>query len=246
MAQIQCVAGDSGTGATTLQIALSATAAGSFIGFGFSYYENSGAITVSSVTDSASQSYTQATSPPGDPSWVTKFYYFEASTAGVTWVRVTFNSSTQAIGFAMERDDVAASSALDVVGAGEESGLTFPAASWDARLDNPSQATSVADTIGIMQAVCTATSSVGFTAASPWTAITGTGITAGCAPNSADGDTMFMATHVFDSIAAHAAGGSMTDSRTTNIKSTSMWFKLSATGPAPRIVTPTTSVSMGR
>lgn len=200
MALVQCVANDNAGGATTLVANISATTAGSLVVACFMY--KSSAASISSVQDSASNSYTSALTPVAGGNYSAAMYYFPNVGAGVTSVTATFNSSNPGIIFVAEESGMATSSPVDgtpggfVIGTGG----TY----WTSRNTVTTNNSDVlygfsVSTQGINQS---------YAAITPWVAVTGTGITVpGHRNNATDADDAFMERQVVTLAGAYQAEG---------------------------------------
>jgi hypothetical protein len=216
MGQIQCVAVDNGSGGTS-----KSSGSGHFIAVAIAFNRYANTKSISNVTDNLSQSYSYV-GISGNGTWENAIYYKENSAAGVTTITVTFDSSTECIIYAMERDDILTSSSLDVYGIGAQNDSTV----WGG--DDSELVTTNANDFCLVSASCSANSDVGFTIDSPWSPVTGDNITSGRHGNTTDGDSGFLGYYISSTAGSNLYSGDTTISG--NIRSIVAYFKLATTG----------------
>lgn len=202
MALLQCVAVDSAGGAGSLAVNAGngwvGTTAGSTIVVGV-FYRNTGGVTISSVTDSAADSFTVAFAAVANGNYSGVIYYLSNVGAGVTSVTASFSAGNPAIMFVAEESGVALSGAAD--GANGLQNATVTA--WASGALNTTNAADVL--YGFAGSSSSATVFTGPNGA--WANITGTGVTAGHHANGTDGDDAYMERQVVSVTGNYPAGG---------------------------------------
>jgi hypothetical protein len=170
------------------------------------------------VADNQSQTWSAAYTPTG----VRAVYYFPNTVAGVTTITVTFDASEAAECFAIERDDLDLSSPVDKTAQHQDSST----ASFSS---GATSTTAQADEWLVSLTAQYAGSGITATPDSPWTAIAGTGITAGTIAHGGAGGTAFAMDRIVSSTGAYTGTGTLSSS-VSNSWSAIVTFKLAAAG----------------
>jgi hypothetical protein len=231
MSLVQAVANDNGAGATTVACTIASSTAGNCLIVVVGVYAD----TVTGVTDNLSQTYTPAYTPGSDH--VTPGVWTCPNTAsGVTTITATFSSSHGSVIFGIEESGIVTSSPVDQHKEAAFATVTV----WDT---TAATTTTQENSIGYASICAADGSNSSFAADAGWTPVSGTGITSGHHGNTTEGDDCFVARREYTTTGAYSATGTCT---AATVAPTIVILKQAAAGPAPRIVTPTTSVSMGR
>ncbi len=200
---VQCVAGDAGAGSTTLNITLSSTTSGNAIIVLIGPEERA----VTGVTDNkggGSSTYSEVAGTVNQSAAPGCWYTLDCA-SGITQVTVT-GASQPYIAFAIEVSGLVLSGAED-----KHAWNTSQAASttWTSTATS-ALAQGNEFCLGV---VCSRSgSSQSFTGDSPWTAITGTNVTAGHHGNATDGDDLFVCYQSVTATTAITASGTCASS----------------------------------
>jgi hypothetical protein len=210
MALVQCVANDNAAGASTAVVNAGAgwvgTTAGSLIVVGIFWRSAAGAIT--SVTDSASNTYVSALAAVVSGNYSAQIWYFPNVGAGVTSVTVNMAATPAAIIFVAEESGIVTSSPVDgtPVGQTNASAATF---------DSGATTTSNANDVLYGWASSSDSTNRGYAASGSWAAVTGTGITSGHRSNTTDADDAFMERQAVSATGPYDATGTCAAATTT-------------------------------